>query len=374
MEPSLFRLEAYFEEYEHVEGMNVLGSSDARNLSLGELLRITGAQLPPELGLGYTPPAGTPELIDAIAALYGVATERVLVTAGANEAVFLAVTSALRAGDHALVCRPAYQSLTEAVRLADAEVVTYDYDAQTGFTLDVGALVETIATLRPALVILNTPHNPTGKLLADSDLERILAAAAAAGSGVLVDEVMHGIVHESAARPRSAASVSDRAIVIGSMSKVYGLGGLRIGWIVAPPDVVLRCKRWRYYTTICPPVVAQTLAAAALRHAAEIVGANEATVRENYRVVRQWLETVGERFDAVPPEGGTVMLLRLRDGENAQLFARALAEREKIFLVPCDATFGMPDGWLRLGLGPEPQRFRAGLEGITRFVQRTDGR
>src|SRR4051794_24325859 len=168
MEPELFRLEAFFDDYEHVEGMNVLGSSDARNLSLGDLCRLTGVELSPELSLGYTPSGGTPELIAAIAAFYRVPVERVLVTTGANEAVFLAVTSSLRAGDRALVCRPAYQSLTEAVRIAGAEVVPYDYDANAGFALDVGELLARIDELKPAVVVLNTPHNPTGKLLSDA--------------------------------------------------------------------------------------------------------------------------------------------------------------------------------------------------------------
>jgi aspartate/methionine/tyrosine aminotransferase len=372
MNPALFRLEDFFDEYEHVEGMTVLGTSDAWPLTLAELQELCGVELPPRLSLGYTPPAGDPDLVDAVARHYGVDADRVLITAGGNEAVFLSVVSSLEPGQRALVCRPAYQALEEAARLAGAAVMHYDYLPSRQYALDAGQLLDALDS-RISLLVLNTPHNPTAKVLPDDLLDAVFARAVACGTRVIVDEVMHGIVHRGVAPSRSAARF-DEAVVVGSTSKVFGLGGLRTGWIVGPRDVILRCKRWRYYTTICPSAPSQVLAAAAVRHAPAILRRNEERVRRNYEIAEAWLRAHEDDFAFVPPEGGTTMLVRFRDGRSAGEFARRLADEERVLVVPADDTFGLERGTIRLGLGSAPEALQEGLERIDRFIRRSAGR
>ncbi len=372
MNPDLFALEDFFDVYEHVEGMTVLGSSDAWPLTVDELYDLCGIELPRRLSLGYTPPAGDPDLIDAVAAWYGVAAERVLITAGANEAVFLAIVSSLEPGQRALVSRPAYQSLEEAVKLAGATSIYYEYDSENQYQLDVERLLRAIDD-RPTAIILNTPHNPTAKLLGDDVLDAVMSRACACGSTVIVDEVMHGIVHRGVTPARSAARFEE-AVVIGSTSKVFGLGGLRIGWIIASPEMILRCKRWRYYTTICPPSPSQFLAAAAVRNSPAILRRNEDRVRRNYEIALAWLCAHQGDFEFVAPEGGTTMLIRFRDGRSAAVFARQLAAEEKVLLVPADSTFGLPAGTIRLGLGTEPTKLLHGLARVEQLMLRHAGR
>lgn len=366
MNPRLFRLEAFFDEYEHVAGMTVLGSSDARNRTLGEILALD-VPLSCDLSLGYTPSSGSPDLIDAVAQFYGVASDHVLITNGANEAAFLAIASSTSAGTRVLVCRPAYQALSEAASLADGELAYYDYAAARDFSPDVNTIVDQI-NKRITVVVLNTPHNPTGKVLSEAALQRIIEASDTAGAQLIVDEVMQGIFHDGIPRTKSAVALSPRSVVIGSVSKVFGLGGLRVGWIVGPPEVIRRCKQFRYYTTICPPAVSQHLATIAVRNAQSIVGENERLVRENYRFVQAWLGENTELFDAIPPEGGTVMLIRFRAKHDNERFARRLAEERKIFLVPCETTFDLPGGYFRLGLGGDTTALRDGLATVAAFA------
>lgn len=349
MNPRLFKLESLFQEYEHVQPMNVLGSSDVQPLSLAELSDIAGCSLPPSLSLGYTEPIGTPELLEELAARYRVPTDRILVTAGANEAVFLTIVSSLEARDCAVVCRPAYQSFEEAARIAGATIRHYCYDATHRFRLDLSQLLDEIA-LGPRLVVLNTPHNPTAKILADAELDAIMESAIRVGTTVIVDEVMHGIVHRDVA-PSASAARFESAVVIGSTSKVFGLGGLRVGWIIGPPQVIRRCTNWRHYTTICAPAVSQWLAAAAIRNADVLIARANQRVRENYGTATSLLATVSSEFDWLEPQGGTTMLVRLRRSRDTEAFCRSLADQRQVFVVPCDVAFGMPAGYLRIGLG-----------------------
>ena len=242
-QPALFRLEALFEEYEHVSDMLVLGSSDARTRTIGELLEMSQESLLPETRLSYTEPRGEPALRDSIAARHQRPREDVLITTGANEAIFLLLHSILSAGDRALVCSPGYQSISEMARHAGATLDTYDYPEGEDFRPNANAIAARIASAAQPFtcVFLNSPHNPTGRVLTNSALDLILQVAAASGTRVIVDEVMSGIFASEAMRASSVSIRSHSAIAIGSVSKSFGLGGLRVGWIVAPPDVIDRC-------------------------------------------------------------------------------------------------------------------------------------
>src|SRR5262249_28614366 len=154
---------------------------------------------------------------------------------GATEAIFLALHTLLDNGDTALVCAPTFQALYEMVRAVGARVYFYGYDEQNHFDPDLDTIW---AMLRgpnpPKVLVLNTPHNPTGHVLPVETLKNILAEADAVGTFTVVDEVFSGIWHAPTSPVPSAAVLSSRAIVIGSLSKVYGLSGLRIGWLTGP--------------------------------------------------------------------------------------------------------------------------------------------
>jgi aspartate/methionine/tyrosine aminotransferase len=217
-------------------------------------------------------------------------------------------------------------------------------------------------------LVLNTPHNPTGHVLTAETLHNILDEAAAVGTTTVVDEVFSGIWHDTMLPVPSAAVLNPRAVVIGSLSKVYGLSGLRVGWLVGPADFIRDCKRWRHHTSNCPPAVVQELACVALRQRETLLRQSQQIADVNYRHALEWLERHAQFFTWVKPQGGLVMLLRLQIPIPAAEFSKELAEKHRVLLIPCTTCFYMSEGYLRLGLGGDPDRFREGLNRVSAYL------
>jgi aspartate/methionine/tyrosine aminotransferase len=365
MDTKLFKLEATFEKYENVEGMNVLGASDADPLTVQQLLRMAHPPLNLRtLRLNYGDVKGLDKLRDAVAKSYSgesIQTENVLITLGASEAIFLALHTLLRPGDRALVCKPAYQSLSEMASAAGARVIEYEYLEQRQFAPDLEKLQQSLKRKpAPRVLVINNPHNPTGQMFDETTLKELFAAARRVGTQVVVDEVFRGIVIESAAVAPSATALDRKAIVIGSLSKVYGLAGLRVGWLVGPSKFIKDCIHLRYYTSLVPPSIVQQLAVVALQNRDSILAKTQRNVTTNYEYAKRWLAANNDIVDWIPAQGGLVMLLKIKSKATAK-FAGQLATRCKVFLVPCSTGFNMPEGYLRLGLGGAPAEFRQGL-------------
>lgn len=377
MRPNLFKLEAIFEKYEHVKGMNVLGASDAETFKVGELRRMDGGKLDlDEIDLGYGDVKGLDELRRVVARSYvkaKISKNNVLITVGASEAIVLALHALLKPGDKALVCSPAYQSLYEMAAVTGAQVIEYEYREEKGFIPNLDKVRKELRQKpAPRVLVLNTPHNPTGQVLAEKKLKGLLGLAKSTGTTVVVDEVFSGIRIGNTRLSPSAACLDRGAIVIGSLSKVYGLAGLRIGWLVGPPDFIKKCKELRYYTSLSPPSIVQQLGKIAIVNKATILARTQRNVTENYNFALDWLQRHQDFLGWIPPQAGLVMLLRLRkvkDRANTAQFVRQLAEQFKVFLVPCEEAFGLPEGYLRLGLGSDPKKFRKGLEVIGHYLR-----
>ena len=362
MNPKLFKLEATFEEFENVEGMNVLGASDAEPLTVQQLLRM--AQPPLNLRtlkLNYGDVKGLDKLRDAVANSYNRKRENVLITVGASEAIFLALHTLLRPGDRALVCKPAYQSLSEMASTAGAKVIEYEYLEQRRFAPDLEKLQKLLKRKpAPRVLVINNPHNPTGQMFDGTTLKELLASAKRVGTQVVVDEVFRGIVIESDAVAPSAIALDGKAIVIGSLSKVYGLAGLRVGWLVGPSKFIKECIHLRYYMSLVPPSIVQQLAVVALQNRDSLLAKTQRNVTTNYEYAKRWLTANNDIVDWIPAQAGLVMLLKIKSKATAK-FVRQLATRCKVFLVPCSTGFDMPEGYLRLGMGGTPAEFRQGL-------------
>jgi aspartate/methionine/tyrosine aminotransferase len=377
MRPKLFKLEDIFEDYEQETDMNVLGASDAATFTVKELLNFSGEETLLDESLGYHDVKGEYQLRKAVADTYPngrVKAENVLITQGASEAILLALHALLDPGDRALVCAPAYQALPEMAEAAGAEVIPYAY-REHEFEPDLELVRRELrGSAPPKVLVLNTPHNPTGRLLDTDELKELLSLAEAVGTRIVSDEVFSGILINATEPVPSLAELDSQSVVINCLSKVYGLAGLRIGWIVGPEEFITECKRLRYYTTLAPPNLVQRLGGAALRSKSRILERTQRIVTQNYAFALNWLKAHGELFEWNVPQAGMVMLLKLQSlkqqGETER-FARDLAESRKVFLVPCRTGFGMSEGYLRLGLGVEPAKFKEGLETLGDYLKKT---
>ena len=346
-----FELERFFARWEFaVEHM--LCGSDCESMSVAELLALEpdARERLDKLRLGYTESPGSPALRAEIARLYGtIRPEEVLVTSGAEESVFLLTQAALEPGDHVVVHAPCYQSLAELPRAIGCRLSPWWAREADGFALDPHELA---TLLRPEtrLVVLNTPHNPTGWLMSRDAQAVVLATLGERRVRLFSDEVYRELEHDPATRLPAACDLEPTAVSLGVMSKAYGLPGLRIGWIATHDGELLRrVASLKDYTTICASAPSELLAEVALRQRATILERNLGIIRGNLGVLDAFFRKHADRFGWRAPVAGPVGFPRLRNGDAAS-FCERLATRAGVLLLP-GIVFGDRSNRVRVGFG-----------------------
>ena len=262
-----FALERFFARWEFAVE-HLLCASDVQAYPMAELLALADGEtraLWDGLELGYTESTGHPLLRREIAALYEtIEPDDVLTFVGAEEAIFCLANVLLGPGDHAIVTWPAYQSLYEVGRAAGADVTLHELHESDGWAIDIDRLR---AQVTPAtrLIVVNTPHNPTGMLIDRPTYEALVAIAAESGAHLLVDEVYRGLEFDESDRLQAGADALDRGISLGVMSKAYAMAGLRVGWLATHDRELLgRLAAFKDYTTICSSAPSEILSIIAL--------------------------------------------------------------------------------------------------------------
>lgn len=300
------------------------------------------------LPLGYTETAGHPELRRAIAALDGVSPDDVLVHAGAEEAIYAFMSVVLTAGDHAIVHTPAYQSLTEVAAGVGAHVARWEARESAGWLPDPDEL-ERLVTAKTKVLVVNTPHNPTGAALPKGHLDAAVAFARRHGLWLFADEVYRGLEYDAPRQPLLATRY-ERAVSLGATAKTYGLAGLRIGWVVCRDRALLeRLATFKDYLTICSAGPSEFLATVALRHAETLAARARGLVRTHRALVDALFARHPDVFDWVRPVAGTTAFPRLTQGGATDFTERLLADTG-VLLLP-GPLFDFDDAHVRLGLG-----------------------
>lgn len=345
-----FALERYFARWEFAV-RHVLCASDAEPITLAELLSLAdddSRRRWETLHLGYTESLGLPALRAEIAGLYpGLTAEDVVTFAGAEEGVFLCMHALVGPGDHAVVAWPAYQSLHEVARAAGAEITLVPLDPR-DWSLDVGAVA---AAMRPntKVIVVNSPHSPTGAQLSPEQLHRLVSIAELHGAFLFSDEVYRFLEHDATPLP-PAASCSPRGISLGVMSKAFGLAGLRIGWL-ALRDTTLRTRvaSSKDYTTICNSAPSEILALMALRAKDALLTRTRGIISDNLSLLDAFFARNPERFSWVRPRASSVGFPKWH-GADVDDFAARLIERKGVLILPA-SRFGYPGNHFRLGFG-----------------------
>lgn len=312
------------------------------------------------LPLGYNEAVGTHTLRALLAATYAQCDPaNILVTTGAIEANFLLFNILLDAGDHVIAPYPAYQQLYSVPRAIGCDVALWRIRPENGFRYDVDEL-EQLLTPRTRLIVLNTPHNPTGAMIPPADLRRIYALAESVGAYVLCDEAYRWLAvpgGEEFAPP--AFDLGQRGISVGTISKPFGLPGLRIGWMAAPQEIVARCWAMRDYVSLSPGKLNDALALLALEHREQIVARNRAIIAANLASAQEWIDANADLLAWQPPRGGLLALLHYNLDLPSLVLADKLATEYSVMLAPGSA-FGY-EHYLRIGIGQRPEVFQAGL-------------
>jgi aspartate/methionine/tyrosine aminotransferase len=324
---------------------------DQREATLSRLL---------DTRLGYSEACGTLDLRTAIAATYrDTRPEEILVTTGAIEANCLLFNTLLQAGDHVVAVHPAYQQLYSLPRGLGCEVSLWKLRAEDGFQYDLEEL-ERLVTPRTRLIVLNTPHNPTGAILSAADLARVHRLASSLGARVLSDEAYRWLDipgGEPLAPP--IKNLGGVGISVGTLSKPFGLPGLRIGWIAGPAELVASCWGLRDYVTLSPGKLSDALAVLAVTHREKIVERTHAIFRTNMAAARAWFSEHADLVSWTPPRGGLLALMGYSLEIPSLDLSNRLAEKYGVMLAPGSA-FGI-EHHLRLGIGQEPGTFAEGL-------------
>ena len=320
--------------------------------------------------LVYTQSNGTIELRSRIAALYpGSSVDHVQVTNGGSEANYVVLWRLVEPGDEVALLVPNYMQtfgLAKAFGGTVREWPLVEDGAAGRWRPDLDALRRVVSG-RTKLIIICTPNNPTGARLTPQELDEIAEIAGRHGSWVLSDEVYRGAEldgHESA----SIWGRYDRAIVTSGLSKAYGLPGLRIGWIVAPPSLVASTWEYHDYITIAPGTLSDRMARVALSPGRRpaLVERTRSIIRENLALLERWLRDHDPAFSWIRPEAGAIVYVRYNYKINSTELVTRLRDSHSVLIVPGD-HFGM-DGYLRLGYGERPDYLRAGLDRLHQLL------
>jgi aspartate/methionine/tyrosine aminotransferase len=358
-----FAMERMQSTYENLVDYN-LSESGVRPLSPRELLIDRGAlDALLDQPLAYTQSNGTVALREAIAAIYpGATADHVEVTNGGSEANYLTTWRLVEPGDEVVMLLPTYMQTWGVARGFGATIREWRLveDARAGrWRADVSAL-DALVTSRTKLIVICNPNNPTGARLTAADLDGIARAADRVGAWVLSDEIYRGAEldgHETA----SMWGRGERVIITNGLSKAYGLPGLRIGWVVAPPSLIASTWSYHDYLTIAPGALSDRLARAALEpvRRAQLLERTRGILRANLPILERWLGAHGDAFAWTAPEAGAICYVRYRHAVNSTTLVNRLREEKSVLLVPGD-HFGM-DSYLRIGYGEAPEYVTAGL-------------
>jgi aspartate/methionine/tyrosine aminotransferase len=337
-----------------------LGSSTGPHWTLGDLLALgdaAGLKSLGDLRLSYAPPQGTEALRRQVAALHDVDPDWVIITTGASEALSALYCLAAEPGASITLPFPSFPAMPVMARAWGMSVSTYKLDRADGFRQSAERV---LAAVRESarLVLVNTPHNPTGAAMPHAEIARVAASLEQRLIPLVVDEVYHPLYHDGST-PASAASIPN-TIVVGDLSKALSLPGLRVGWLI-DRDARRRERLLdlRSYFTISSSPLTEAIAAHALANRAAILARLQAVVARNLAVLRNFMSEHQDTLDWVPPSGGTTVFPWLRDGTNARALCTTLASAG-VLLAPGD-TFDAPEHF-RLGFGAQAEGFAQALE------------
>ena len=368
-----FELERTMSEWENVVDYN-LSESGAHPATLRQLL--AGDEDIEDLlatKLNYPQVDGTLDLRERIAALYAGATpDNVLVTVGCAEANLITIETLLAPGDEMIVMIPNYLQIWGIGHNRGYRVNTFHLDESRGWAPNLDELDDTLTDETKLIAVCN-PNNPTGAILTEREMDRIVAAADRVGAWLLADEVYSGAERLTDEQTPSFWGRYDKVLAMNSLSKAYGLPGLRIGWVVAPTETRNDIWRRHEYTTISATMLSNKLAAVALSPEVRprLIQRARDFVRAGFSILEEWLEQHQGTFSLVPPQAAAIAFPRYHlDVGSTDLVDRLI--RQKSVLVAAGEHFGI-DHHLRISYGLPPDYLRPALDRIHELIVELQG-
>ncbi|NHJ15045.1 MAG: aminotransferase class I/II-fold pyridoxal phosphate-dependent enzyme [Candidatus Thorarchaeota archaeon] len=369
-----FELERNQSEWEHVVEIN-LTESGVQPLSIRELVK-DSLELEALLDtrLGYVQTNGSRELRTLIAGLYsGASPENILATNGGAEANYLCTWALMHEQPERtefVVMLPNYMQIHGIVRALNGTVRPLHLRQElSGWVPDIEGLKEVVSGKTAAIAICN-PNNPTGSILDKSHVRAIIEVAEDAGAWILSDEIYQGAEQHSTTT-ESLFGQYEKVLITNSLSKAYGLPGLRLGWI-ASTDKEFAHTLWAYsdYTTICPTKLSDRLAQYALEPEMRkwILGRTRGIVGAHWRQLKSWFDDRAQIFSYIPPKAAAICFPKHSLPISSKELTERLLHEKSVLLVPGE-HFGMPMH-LRFGFGYDSEKLQTGLDRLDELIRK----
>ncbi|MEI2297125.1 aminotransferase [Ensifer sp. MJa1] len=365
-----FGVEIWMNRYENHCEWN-LAETCVESLTVAELLEMAGkmdsilSELLP-LKLTYGAIEGSERLRGLIAGLYAQqGIDNVVTTHGAIGANALVHETLVEPGNRVISVLPTYQQHYSIPESYGADTQILRLTEKTGFLPDLEEL-QRLATPGTKLIAINNPNNPTGALMDRAYLEKIVAIARAAGAWILCDEVYRGTDQKGDGLTASIADLYEKGISTGSMSKTFSLAGLRLGWIVAPRELIQAVSVHRDYNTISVGMLDDHFAAIALENKHKILARSQNITRTNLAILSDWVENE-PLISWIKPQSGTTALLKYDLPMTSEAFCLQLLQRTGVMFTPGSAMD--MEGCLRIGYANNESVLREGLRRVSEFLR-----
>ncbi len=366
-----FKVEQWMNDYEN-DAIYNLGETCIDSMTLGELIELSGQNPDKYLvslkdkRMTYSHIYGSPELLDGIASLYkNIVPSQVIPAHGAVGANHQVIMSMIEPKDNMISVMPTYQQHYSIPESIGAEVRILQLTPENNFLPDL-KLLKSLVDENTKMITINNPDNPTGSWIPDDVMMGIVEIARSVNAYILSDEVYRGI-SEDGSYMTSIADIYEKGISVGSMSKIFSLAGLRMGWIVSRSEEVIEaCRKRRDYDTISCGVLDDLFASMALANKEMIFERNRKILIKNREILDQWVNETPEVSYIKPVAGTTALVYYKKDMPSYDLCVRLIKEKGVLFTP--GSCFEM-EGSVRIGYAFDSKTLREGLDKFTEFLR-----
>jgi aspartate/methionine/tyrosine aminotransferase len=366
-----FYLERFYVEYEYTTGTNISASCGAETTT-ADIFALAGDDAKNQylaLGLGYRENKGDLSLREKITDEYkNLDPQDIQITCGGSEAIYLLMSTFLSPGDKIVTERPIYQSLFQVAADLGVDVEFLDLVEEEEFVPDPERLEALLKSKKISMVLINHPHSPTGSIVSEELLLEIIGLCEKYDALLVSDEVYWGVFYNEGDRVPHAADLGENIVTIGDMTKPYGLGGLRVGWLASKRnDILDAASGLKDYTTMCEPAPSEFLSTLVLTHKGEILKRNIDIARKNIDDFDDVIKDSGAKLSWTRPMGGYTGFVKLKIPKmTAEEFCIRLIREKDILLLP-GRVFGNSDRF-RVGVGTKTEEFSRGISALSDFL------
>lgn len=335
-----------------------LAFSNIYGVRFSEFQDLTGYEIPPDLDMGWDAHYGADELKEVLAEIYNCSVENVVTSSGGSEANFLTYLTLLEPGDEFIIEKPGYQPMWLSAEMLGAKRVDWERKFDQDYKLDLESIKQLI-TPKTKLIVLTNPHNPSGKVAPRADVQALAEIAKTNGAYVMIDEIF---LEGTKALQTSGFGIPN-VIITSSMTKVFGLGGNRTGWIIAPKEVADKAQLAKAHTDAASSFMGELMSAEALGKAREkLITRFKERAFPNMVVVKEWMNSMEGILEWVEPDGGIMCYPRYNINMPSKELCQRLLDESGVLVNP--GCYFNDEEHFRLTYSMQKETLEAGLEAL----------